>query len=576
MFKHKKEDKNYFLMYLISFIICGILPLAFERINLWWHTGSYQCFPWRFGFIPLFILFCGAMRYFTYYKEEKKIEFKKIFIIILLLFAIAIFLGTILIPEINENMPAFAITNNGVIIFLAISLMFCIIVVIALKIKEEEISRIILKIIIISEIMIFGLAYIGVPEGRITLEVQKMQKEILKDYSQELYRTKSITNKIHDNYAWQLNMSSIGQMTNLVTKDARQVLEYLGYDCAGIITNDKGGTFLTDSLFGVKYVLSEKELEEEFYTKIQKFENGINLYEYKYSLPIGLIIKENNINLELCEENSVFENQNILYKKLFTKEDNLLQEIEGSFKNVDDTTLKFETEIVGKQKLYLHIDSIDKEIRKLIVNGIQKYPENNSDDGYIKGDDEIEILDLGTFENEKVTVIAIIEESDYILKGGKFATLDIEKFENLINEIKNEDHLISVKGNKIKAKIDVEDENQKLFIPVNYEKAWKCTNNGEKIEISKIFGNFIIVDLQKGENNIELTYVPNYLEVGIGITVITLILLVVIYIINRKTNFTENKILINIFYILSLIILIGATYKIYIVSIIETLKNDIF
>ena len=42
---------------LIVFVLC-VLPLVLEPVNKMWHTGSYQAFPVRYGFITLFLGFC--------------------------------------------------------------------------------------------------------------------------------------------------------------------------------------------------------------------------------------------------------------------------------------------------------------------------------------------------------------------------------------------------------------------------------------------------------------------------------------------------------------------------------------
>ena len=60
---------------ILSLIMCGILPILFERINMLWHTGSHNCFPFRYGFIPIFIMLNCGMYYITKYLPcEKKFE----------------------------------------------------------------------------------------------------------------------------------------------------------------------------------------------------------------------------------------------------------------------------------------------------------------------------------------------------------------------------------------------------------------------------------------------------------------------------------------------------------------------
>jgi len=68
--KNYKKDKNNVLINMLALIFTAIIPILFERVNLLWHTGSYQMFPFRYGFIPIMILFLGSLRYFDNYKEN--------------------------------------------------------------------------------------------------------------------------------------------------------------------------------------------------------------------------------------------------------------------------------------------------------------------------------------------------------------------------------------------------------------------------------------------------------------------------------------------------------------------------
>ena len=108
LLKYFKKD-NIVKMMILSLIMCGILPILFERINMLWHTGSHNCFPFRYGFIPIFIMLNCGMYYITKYLPcEKKFEKIDIFLIILALVPITVLTPKIVL-SINSNDPAFKI-----------------------------------------------------------------------------------------------------------------------------------------------------------------------------------------------------------------------------------------------------------------------------------------------------------------------------------------------------------------------------------------------------------------------------------------------------------------------------------
>lgn len=71
LLKYFKKD-NIVKMMILSLIMCGVLPILFERINMLWHTGSHNCFPFRYGFIPIFIMLNCGMYYITKYLTHEK------------------------------------------------------------------------------------------------------------------------------------------------------------------------------------------------------------------------------------------------------------------------------------------------------------------------------------------------------------------------------------------------------------------------------------------------------------------------------------------------------------------------
>lgn len=73
--KYIKKDEKIKCLYL-SFCAVGIIPIIFEEVNKLWHGGSYDGFPFRYGYIPIFILINISMYYFTKYFEKDNLNIK--------------------------------------------------------------------------------------------------------------------------------------------------------------------------------------------------------------------------------------------------------------------------------------------------------------------------------------------------------------------------------------------------------------------------------------------------------------------------------------------------------------------
>ena len=63
-----KKIRNLFI-YLFAIMFSGIL---FNQINSMWHTGSYNMFPYRYGFISIMVLYLGVLYYLEF---NSKLQF---------------------------------------------------------------------------------------------------------------------------------------------------------------------------------------------------------------------------------------------------------------------------------------------------------------------------------------------------------------------------------------------------------------------------------------------------------------------------------------------------------------------
>lgn len=606
LFKHKNEDKKIFWLYLVTILFVGVIPIIFERVNLMWHTGSYQSFPWRFGFIPLFVIFCGAMRYFTYYKEKQgspknKILFIKIIVIILLLFIIGIFSPKLINSIQNTTTSAFEVSSNTILYMAIISISIGIIENIILKMKNEEIKNILLSVAIGIQIIIFGISYFGVQESKY-IQASINYKNEIKTNMQENYRLKTKEQTMFSNYGIILDVPTIDQLTNLVSNDTRTTLKNLGYYCSAGVTTGVGGTIFSDNILGVKYVISNEKLDNNIYTLKEEFEKNLYLYEFKDSLPIGIIYEDLGNIENLPNSENVFENQNYIYQKLFNKSsDNILEKCEQKNTNYENCKIneqennKIKFEKINKDEIasivytietkkdcitYMHINNTNKnEIKCIKVNGEvvePKFISHNVDNFYEYGmTDANPIIELGKFDDkQEINVQIEFDNDDIELENLNFANLDLNKYNSIFNN-KNENYL-KINGNKINANINInENQDKNLFIPISYNQGWEAKINGKSVPVNKVCGAFMSLELENGSNDIEMTYTPQYLNMGIKISLITLIILIGLYLLKKKTKIMENKYLLTISTGLSIIIYAFALYQVYIITIIKTITNDI-
>ena len=575
--KHSKEDKKEFLIISLGLLFSGIFPIIFERINLLWHTGSYQMFPFRYGFIPTLLLYIGALRYFGKFAMDEQVDKEKWKIvreitIILIIFEVVFGCYTAYI--INTSMPAFNM-NMDMYMCILINLFIVFMILHSIyNITNEKVKKILICVITIFQILTYTYAYIGV-QNNSEYGIEWSDKQIfisneinekVKTEEKNLYRIKDLTASTTENCSLVYNIPSMSTFLHLIPSE--QVLNYgqLGYSGRKTQLNDFGGTLISDAIYGVKYILSKDELPSEIYTFVENIDNDIKLYEYNKTLPIGILYK-NDIT-DIPKELNVFEAQNFLYKRLFDKDEDIIDVVKEEVEKISDGKYKCLINISNDKELYINTDKIlnnikinGKEIIIPIINDENNriYPTK-----YCNG-----ILDLGYFKSGS-TVEIEFESKEEIQEGQiKFGMLDIEKYNNIFEENKNN---INVEINENKININgYVDENQKLFIPVIYNSGWKSWN--DNIKISRVYNAFIGIELKSGNNEIELEFYPPLFEVSIKITLITIIVMIFTYLIEKKFNIRNIKWIMFIFWILGITIYIAAIFKVYILSIIQTFTS---
>ncbi len=571
-----KEDKTNIKIVLTTLLFTVVIPIIFERVNLLWHTGSYQSFPYRYGFIPILILYLGALRYFANFYQKEKIvhKYQKI---ILEVFAVILFIITILVQisnaiSINQSIPAFELELRNFIIICITAILMIFVITIVHNIENRLIKNILLTGIISIEILIYSYAYIGVePAYRNGREWSDepifTSYEIANSFNIEdsLYRIKDLTGLTSENCPLVYNIPSMATFLHIISDEQVKNAEQLGYSHNRTKINGLGGTVFSDAIYGVKYVLTKKDLPNEIYKYVSTSESGIKLYEYINTLPLAFTYQ--NEIIDIPKDLRVFEVQNYVYQKLFNKSDSIITTLDNNSITTqqEDKNYQYTIKIKDRSILYMHkgniaLDNITVNGRKIIMPVLEDeentiYPISNNNG----------ILDLGIYENEIVTISMerIIGED---LNDLQFGILNLDKYYKMFQQT-FEPIEIKVEKNEVTISANVE-KDSKLFIPINYDKGWHAVENNP--EIKRTYNNFIGIELKEGKNNIKLRFVPYLFIESTIITVITIIAMIICYFIGKKFEIRNISWLMNSFFILGIIIYAGALWKVYIVSIIDT------
>ena len=566
----KSKNKNIFKMLSIALIVCAGIPIIFERVNLWWHTGSYQEYPFRYGFIPTILLYIGAL----YYVNEMKLShkegfatFKKLPIIMMIL------LGTSLLClcgytaiYINHNLPASCFVGSSFCLVAGIFILSILFYHILLQFKNSSLNQIAIAILTFVVVFSYCWAYIGVDVSyRFHREISDdgdfYANEIYHVLQSDLYRMRDLSLQQYENSPEISNVPSMSTFLHLISTEQALNAKQLGYSAKGTKLNDFGGTIFTDAIYGVRYIISPYELPDSIYHFI-KMNGDYYIYEYRMILPFGVVVSDSPSSIP--SEYHDFDAHNYLYHEMFHSEEDIIDVSSYSATSYDNK-LSYSLMVDGERELYLYLpESVSMKYIKL--NGEKMTIPIHNDVNNMEYPTEYNngILDLGYFKDQEVLIEMEVGEctEDYAVR---FGMLDLEKYFHLNDDA----HSMQVQVSKNKILIDGDSSlNAQFYLPINYDDGFKSN-----VELHSCYNTFLCIPISEGENHIQVTFIPKYFSKCVIVTIGTILLMLLLFFIRKYFDIRNISFIMTIFWIFGLVILVALTFKFYVISIIQTFLN---
>ena len=372
-------------------------------------------------------------------------------------------------------------------------------------------------------------------------DTQNIINSINKDDKDLFYRIEKTDNLTLNDPAW---YNYHGQET--FSSMAYNNLAKLNYDL-GMPGNEinsyyyKQNTPIYDMMFNIKYTIGKNKDTKRY--KLYKEINGIESYKFKYNIGLMYAVNKTTVNWNNNYINPL-EYQNDFISRS-TNIDNIfhrliLKEKETILNNTDETIVKY---IYDNESDNIYAYTDNSNVNYIIVNNRLYYKDDvdiddisvklNTDlNGYYSYDEPYVINDYTN--NDEIVVY--ISFKNYLSEEINIYTIDNDKFIKAYDTLKlNSVNINYFKENNIKGNIKLKEKSM-IYTSIPYDDGWKVYCNNKTIRTYKINNTLLGFDLPKGNNNIELKYIPKNIDIGIGISVTSLILSTMYLIIKKKTN----------------------------------------
>ncbi len=517
--KIKRKEKIMSLLIILFFIASLTIP----HLQLFWQEFSFpNGYISRFSYFYTFFLIYLASKCF-YNQDKIKLRY---FIILGLLY---IFISY----KISKIYLVF-LSNTDIILSVVIGLIYLTLFFIYTRINKKWIVGIIILLAVLTELTI------NYTDTLVTVKSLKVVNSYSMFYNEACNNLNSIDNdfyRMDGNYYYSYldsyTCSTNGFTTALSTNDGdlyRFFHKHGGSLTYTTLIYDVNKLPIFDTLLGIKYINSKDELTDTYYKYKSKFEitkynsfkkiyekKNIYLYENPYVLSLGYLIDNNASNYKVSNKNS-FENINKFVSSISGIDDKILKPLPKRY--LEDGSYEFDINTDSK-KIYLTVD-YDVAINWSVYETV-----------YIN-DEYVESLDsenVGTvsLDNKYVNSTIKMRLDNSIAKGKDKAYLyyfDEDVFNKVYNKLKsNQLKNVKVSKNKVTGDINTNSD-AKLLLSIPYDKGWNIYDNGKKVKYNMI-GDFITLNLSKGNHKIKLVYYSEGLGKGMIISLVSLGILII-------------------------------------------------
>ena len=582
LFFASKKVSNREKVVFTTLILIFVTSFSINTFDLMWHGFQNPIwFNYRYSFLFTFIILLMAYRGFESIDDFKMPIFGKTaaaLSLLLILVQRLVVLTRYQYSSSEGSWVSFEFKPDLTIIWLSLAfiLTYLLVILVRKRTMFKCATAVLLCVVVCSEALVNSIVtWEGIfEEGgnasrnnyRTYVDNLSAVTEALEEKDDSFYRTEHVFNrKSNDNLV--LNLNGASEFTSTFNASVLKFLERLGFNTGGQSTLYSASNPITDSLLGIKYIISDDKTDASFsksndsiYHRIMAM-NGYYVYENPYALSVAYRVdKDFELALEKMEffNNNQFlsnyntnlidcmlgESSNILSvcKYEFNKGELKNTTVDGeggkSFYSPDDSKpCSFYYEVTAKKdgNVYMRLLSPFTTATKVYVN-------NSSvalTDNYFKDKDK-SFMNLGTFKaGDKITVeleftwyrLYIWDTNDY------FFQIDDNALKDTMRTLKDGELRISEYSDTSISGTLYSDGDGPVFTTIPYDSNWKVYVDGEQVETYKMIDTMLGFDVTDGKHTIELEYVHTPFVIGTIISIIGIDILILLWILEKKYGF---------------------------------------
>lgn len=348
------------------------------------------------------------------------------------------------------------------------------------------------------------------------VEEEKLVQEV-KGYDDSVFYRMDTTTKRDQNpgrrsallnEAMVYGYSGIAHYSSTYDTNISDTLNYAGYSTLLDLSIFGESILSTDALFGLKYLLSDRE--EAGYEKVEELQsyNGKQVYYNPYALGLGF--GASGSALDYAEGDNAFLYQNNLFSNLLGRDVELFEVI-GAESVLENGQIQLDVPAAkGESLVYATMTSLPEDAAwNLYIDGEYRceYDDWLSYKTFYIGD--------GSQEHQVIFESYGVEAENYHIDVYR---LNMEVFQDAIDELKEREIQVQTwEDGFVKGSYTAQEDGW-VVLSIPCDVNWKVLVNGEEVAEQESAGAMMAIPVSAGENSIEMHYQIPGMKKGILLT----------------------------------------------------------
>lgn len=387
-----------------------------------------------------------------------------------------------------------------------------------------------------------------------------------------------------------MGFAGISHSSSTMNTPVLKMLKTLGYGMQGHYTKYTGDTVITDSLFGIKYIMYKpdkitaspdpRELNrQEYQNELKKPADiysvyltpedtgveDITVYENPFALSMGYMVDPDILECVLDSNDPITNQQKLLkamtgkgstsvFKRVYpyftdtkncataTTGDHIMYTttVEGK-----DSYVEFTIKVDNDYPMYAFFPTIYQRQCNMWIKADSWDIVNYAFCDYFFTGEHYSILDLGSYEEgETVKLRMTLANGEAIFSDVLIYYLDTDEYaDEVYTKLSDEQWNITEHSDThllgtVEAKQD-----GVLFTTIPYEPGWTILVDGKETQPVKLLDSLIGLELTAGEHTVEMTFWPDYLTLAIVVSLVGLSFIGIIAVFEVRNGALIKKIL---------------------------------